>query len=93
MNDNNFCIDENTCISNEELEKMKTTKKMTLKEFMSNCYAQGGNWAAMLMSGIRNLSEKNEDFKILYDSMLDDKTYSFNELIILLETLVDMEEK
>lgn len=92
MSDKEFCID-GTCIAESEFKNIKATKKMPMKEFLSHCYAQGGNWTAMLMSGIRNLSEKNSDFKMIYDSMPDDKEYDFADILELIGPLVETEEK
>lgn len=92
MSDEEFCID-GTCVPESELKNMKATKKMSMKEFLSHCYAQGGNWTAMLMSGIRNLSEKNSDFKMVYDNMPDDKEYSFVDVLELIDPLVETKEK
>lgn len=46
---------------------------MTGTEFLNNCTACGGNWTAMLMSGIKKL------FPEYYDQ-LEDRTYSFDEI-------------
>lgn len=46
---------------------------MSGKEFMSKCTACGGNWCAMLMSGIRTC------FPDRYAKM-EDKEYGFQEL-------------
>lgn len=46
---------------------------MTGKEFINSCTACGGNWAAMLMSGIkRNFPEYYKD--------MPEKEYEFDEL-------------
>ena len=92
MSGKEFCID-GACIPESELKDMKATKKMSMKEFLSHCYASGGNWTAMLMSGIRNLSEKNNDFKMIYDSMPGDKEYSFADVLELIDPLVETREK
>ena len=31
------------------------TRKMTMKEFLDNCVACGGNWGGMLLSGLKRL--------------------------------------
>lgn len=46
---------------------------MTGTEFLNKCNAHGGNWAAMIMSGIKAC------FPEYYDK-LEDKTYTFDEL-------------
>lgn len=46
---------------------------MTGTEFLNNCTACGGNWSAMIMSGIKKC------FPEYYDRM-EDKSYSFDEL-------------
>lgn len=48
---------------------------MSGKEFLSNCTACGGNWSAMIMSGIR------ECFPERYDSMPNNKEYDLFELM------------
>ena len=48
---------------------------MSGKEFLSNCTAAGGNWSAMIMSGIRKC------FPEQYDNMPSDKEYDFFELM------------
>ena len=52
---------------------------MSGKEFLDNCIACGGNWAAMLMSGIRKC------FPEQYNSMPSDKRYDLFELIQICE--------
>lgn len=86
-----FCI-ENICHSEEELKLFKATKKMSLSEFLTHAHACGGNWACMIMSGIRNLAKVNEDFKKLYNEM-PDKEYDFIEIIDIIRPLVDIEKK
>lgn len=46
---------------------------MTGTEFMNNCTACGGNWTAMIMSGIKKC------FPEEYDEM-PDKEYTFDDL-------------
>lgn len=46
---------------------------MSGDEFLNNCNACGGNWAAMLMSGIKKL------FPEYYDK-LEEKEYTFMEI-------------
>lgn len=48
---------------------------MTLKEFVSHCTACGGNWTAMLLSGLKEVN------KPLWDSIPNDKEFTFEELI------------
>lgn len=50
---------------------------MTLKEFVSHGVACGGNWTAMLLSGLKEVNRP------LWDS-LPDKEYSFNEVLDIL---------
>lgn len=57
--------------------------KMPIKEFLDHCTACGGNWTQMFMTGIK------ECFPKTWESMLDDKTYSFEDIAIILEPLVD----
>lgn len=68
------------------------TEKMTLNEFLGHTVAQGGNWAAMFMSGIRDLSKEDCDFKKIFDSMPENKTYSFIEVLELIEPYVDLSD-
>lgn len=46
---------------------------MTGTEFMNNCSACGGNWAAMLMSGVKKAFPE-------YWENLKDKEYSFDDI-------------
>ena len=48
---------------------------MSGREFLNNCTAYGGNFAAMIMSGIRKC------FPEQYDSMPSDKQYDMFELL------------
>lgn len=47
---------------------------MTATEFLEKCTAHGGNWTAMLMSGIK------ECFPEYYEK-LEDKEYDFREVL------------
>ena len=46
---------------------------MSSKEFLDKCTAHGGNWASMIMSGIKAC------FPEYYNTM-QDRPYTFNEL-------------
>jgi hypothetical protein len=48
---------------------------MSGTEFLSKCTACGGNWSAMLMSGIK------ECFPEQYKNLSDDKSYDLMELL------------
>ena len=48
---------------------------MTLKEFVSHGVACGGNWTATLLSALKVVD------KPLWDSIPDDKEFTFEELI------------
>ena len=48
---------------------------MSGTKFLSNCNACGGNWSAMIMSGIRKC------FPEQYNSMPSDKQYDMFELM------------
>ena len=48
---------------------------MSETEFLNNCNACGGNWSAMIMSGIRKC------FPEQYESMDDKKEYDLFELM------------
>lgn len=65
--------------------------KMSLKEYMGHCVAQGGNWTAMMMSGLRDLSETDCKFKKVFEAM-PDKSYEFQEVMKILEPLVDLSD-
>lgn len=62
---------------------------MSMKEFLSHCTACGGDWGAMLLSGIRELSP------VVYDLIPDDMgVFSFCAICELLYVLgVKDEEK
>ena len=49
---------------------------MTLDTFMDNCIACGGNWTAMLMTGIKKVAPE------VYDQM-PDRTYEFDEVCFI----------
>lgn len=65
-------------------------EKMPIKEFGSFCFACGGNWSAMLMSGIRTLKDKDQRFKKIWDNLEDDRSYEFEQLEYMLRPVVDM---
>lgn len=46
---------------------------MTGTEFMNNCTACGGNWTAMLMSGLKKSFPE-------YYNKLEDREYTFDEI-------------
>ena len=52
---------------------------MSGTEFLDNCIACGGNWSAMLMSGIRTC------FPEQYNKMQNDKSYDLFELMQICE--------
>ena len=55
---------------------------MTVKEFLSHCTACGGDWGAMLLSGIKELSP------VVYDLVPDDMgVFSFCAICELLHIL------
>ena len=49
---------------------------MTLDTFMNNCIACGGNWTAMLMTGIKKVAPE------VYDQM-PDRDYEFDEVCLI----------
>lgn len=49
---------------------------MSSKEFLNKCTAHGGDWAAMLMSGIKTCFPD-------YWNKLPDKSYSMNEVWLM----------
>lgn len=53
---------------------------MSFDEFLNGCTLHGGNWSAMIMSGIK------EFFPEYYESM-EDKDYEFTELIEIIRNL------
>ena len=53
---------------------------MTLDTFMKNCIACGGNWTAMLMTGIEKVAPE------VYDQMTD-RTYEFDEVCFIVNHL------
>ena len=64
-------------------------KKMTSKEFLDYCVPHGGNWSAMIMSGIRNCADEYVEWKRLFYEM-PDKDYSIMELMKLTSAYVDL---
>lgn len=50
---------------------------MPFDEFLNHCFMQGGNWAKMLMTGIKNLFPE-------YFEEMEDRTYTFEELCNIL---------
>jgi hypothetical protein len=46
---------------------------MSATEFLNNCTACGGNWSAMIMSGIRKCFPE-------YYNKMENKAYTFDEL-------------
>lgn len=52
---------------------------MTFEEFLTNCVGHGGNWAAMLISGIKRVLPE------VYATMDDNKSYNTFELLELIE--------
>ena len=54
---------------------------MTQKEFMNHCFAAGGNWTAMLWSGVENLHKKGDKtFEEVYQRYKDIEEVDFLEL-------------
>ena len=53
---------------------------MIEKTFLDNCTACGGNWTAMLMSGIKRLFPE-------YWEKMPDKEYDINEVFLILKEL------
>ena len=49
---------------------------MTLDTFMNHCTACGGNWTAMIMTGIKEVAPE------VYDQM-PDRTYEFDEVCFI----------
>ena len=49
---------------------------MTLDTFMKHCTACGGNWTAMIMTGIKKVAPE------VYDQM-PDRTYEFDEVCFI----------
>ena len=67
-------------------EEKEAKPAMTFTEFLNNCIAGGGNWAAMLMSGIKKV------FPDKYAEM-EDRQYTFEELLnIISECGVKVDE-
>lgn len=56
------------------------TKVLTLDDFMKACETHGGNWTAMMLSGIRNLAPD------IFEA-LPDVTYSFEEVCFIVNHL------
>ena len=57
---------------------------MDVNKFLDNCYASGGNWTSMLISGIKNL------FPDYYEAM-PEKKYSWEEVIHILNNDLGIE--
>jgi len=53
---------------------------MEMKEFLSHCTACGGNWTRMLMTGLKSC------FPAYWEAM-ENKSYSFDEVVIILQNL------
>lgn len=53
---------------------------MTFNEFLGKCTACGGNWTAMLMSGIKEVAPA------IYDEM-PDRSFSFDEICFIVNHL------
>lgn len=53
---------------------------MTLDTFMNHCTACGGNWTAMLMTGIKEVAPE------VYDQM-PDRNYEFDEVCFIVNHL------
>lgn len=54
-------------------------KKISLDDFLSKCSACGGNWVAMLFSGMERV------YPEVYEAIPEDENFSFFELADLLE--------
>lgn len=50
---------------------------MTFNEFMSKCTACGGNWTAMILSGIKAVAPA------VYAEMPDDRSFTFDEVCFI----------
>lgn len=53
---------------------------MTFKQFLEKCTACGGNWTAMLMSGIKEVAPE------IYEGM-PDRSFSFDEICFIVNHL------
>ena len=53
---------------------------MTFTEFLSHCTACGGNWTAMLLTGIKKCFPE-------YYNKMEDKPYEFNEVCNIIKQL------
>jgi hypothetical protein len=54
---------------------------MTMKEFLTHCTACGGNWTAMMLSGIKKL------FPEYWNSLPDDTEFDFSTVMKMLDDL------
>jgi len=54
---------------------------MTTEKFLSSCNACGGNWTAMLLSGIKT------SFPDTYDKLDPNKKFTFIEVVEILQKL------
>jgi hypothetical protein len=70
----------------------KTSPKMSVKEFMTYCTACGGNWTAMLLSGIRVLAKTSPEWQAVYDS-LPEGEIGYEVVAAATEPLVDWDKK
>ena len=71
------------CLENkrdEEVTEPTVTKVLTLDDFMKACETHGGNWTAMMLSGIRKLAPD------IFEA-LPDVTYSFEEVCFIVNHL------
>ena len=68
---NSFDSKESNSQSNpSEPQSEKEKKTMTYKEFLQSCSACGGNWGAMLLTGIKRVfPEHYEEVYTQYNSM------------------------
>lgn len=55
---------------------------MTLKEFLNNCTACGGNWTQMIMTGIKAVAPT------VYEEM-PDRSYEFDEVCFIVNHLCE----
>ena len=55
---------------------------MTFNEFLNHCTTHGGNWTAMLFSGIREVAPK------LFDE-IPDRSYEFDEVAFIVNHLCE----
>lgn len=69
-------------------EKLNTEvdREKMMNDFIKNdCAACGGNWSAMIISGMKHSNK----FWWLYDELEDDRSYTFFELVDMVYAAID----